>query len=383
MSSIVGDQRLVVHLPVYYDNPYQKILIAAQRKRGWQVVDGGGGGDFFGTAWRDWRTAASCPVLHVHWLHPYLLRQGVVESWLRGGRFLLEINMLKAAGFRIVWTVHNLVNHDRLYPKIDLQLTRMFARVVDVIVVHGIRAVRQVQEHFRVPVGIPIVDVPHPNYSGHLPPAEDRSEARQKLNLADRSRVLLFLGRIQHYKCVGDLIDGFATVLEPAARLLIVGCCSDDRLAKELRRRADNDARVRLELGHVPDDRVGLLMGAADVVCCPSRGQLTSGSLTLADSYGKPVVAPNAGAFGYDPQAPATLRVALDRAMTSPPEELLELGLQATRRAASGNPDLVAAQLIELYESIDRRRIFRKYFVHPINVSRASANRRCHHEDDR
>ena len=43
----------------------------------------------------------------------------------------------------------------------------------------------------------------------------------EDFNLADRSRVLLFLGRIQHYKCVGDLIDGFATVLEPAARLLI------------------------------------------------------------------------------------------------------------------------------------------------------------------
>ena len=123
MSSIVGDQRLVVHLPVYIDNPYQKILIAAQRKRGWQVVDGGGGGDFFqgqfGVIGKQHIPGSSCALV------------APVSSATRRRRIMASRTTIPAGDKHVesrrlsnsLDGLHNLVNHDRLYPKIDLQGT--------------------------------------------------------------------------------------------------------------------------------------------------------------------------------------------------------------------------------------------------------------------
>src|SRR5690348_5469587 len=98
----------VVHLPVYDDNAYQKLLMDAQRQLGIEAIDGGGGGNFFRTALTKWHA----DILHFHWLHPYLIRPGALATLLRSIRLILELIILKLVGQRIVWTVHNLKNHD-------------------------------------------------------------------------------------------------------------------------------------------------------------------------------------------------------------------------------------------------------------------------------
>ena len=158
-------RRRVVHLPVYRDNPYQPMLMDAQRELRMGGDRRGGGGNFLRTAWRDWRA----DVMHFHWLHPYLLRPGVAASWGRGMRFLAEVTLLKSRGSRIVWTVHNLSNHEGLHPRIELALTRRFVRLCDAVVVHGLAAAGAAQERFRVPASVPVVDIPHPHYADRLP----------------------------------------------------------------------------------------------------------------------------------------------------------------------------------------------------------------------
>ena len=47
---------------------------------------------------------------------------------LRSVRLIIELSILKSAGQRVVWTVHNLKNHDSQHVAIERWFTKRFAR---------------------------------------------------------------------------------------------------------------------------------------------------------------------------------------------------------------------------------------------------------------
>lgn len=355
------DQPLrVVHLPVYHDNAYQPMLMEAQSAQGLHVIDGGGGGNFLRTAMRRWRA----DVVHVHWLHPYLLRSGLIGSWTRGCRFLVEIALLRRQGAAIVWTVHNLANHDRLYPRTELALTRRFVRMCDAIITHGRAASELACDRFRIPSFVPVEAIPFPHYAGRYPNTTDRSTARERLGLSETGFVVTFLGRVEPYKQVVELIDTFRQVAPSNAVLLVAGRASDAGYAAELRRHAAQDDRIRIKHEFIPDDDVQLYLNAADVVACPSKGILTSSSVLLALSFARPVIAPAEGCipeavcdagYLYDPTFPDALTDALAEAVKHH-ERLSALGMMGMRQAQAASPERVAKQLDALYKQAVRRR---------------------------
>ena len=366
----------VVHLPVYAENAFQPVLMAAQRELGWTVIDGGGGGNFLRTALREWRA----DVLHLHWLHPYLLRAGAWGSWKRAGRFLAEIALLKRRGAKVVWTVHNLTNHEGRHPRLELTFTRAVVRLCDAVVTHGAAAAEEARPRFLIPRRTPVVSVPLPAYTGHFPPAPDRLAARRSLGLypaeasdeeVSAGRVFAFAGRVEPYKCPAELVAAFSALSDPTARLLIAGSCQDGELAADLRRRAAADPRVRLDLRYVPDEELPTVLAAADVVACPSRGVLTSSSVLLGMSFDRPVLAPAAGcvpeavggdaadggaAFLYDPADPNGLAAAVARAAAASETDLAAMRAAAADRAAASAPARVAATLCDLYSDLCGKR---------------------------
>jgi glycosyltransferase involved in cell wall biosynthesis len=170
----------------------------AQKQLGHEVLEGGGGGDFLGTALFKWKA----DVLHFHWIHPYLLRETVFASITRSVRFLVEIIFLKAAGTRIAWTIHNLSNHEGLHPKIEKFFSSIFIQLADTIFVHGQQAARLSSSHFRVNINRFHV-ISHPAYCGIYPNDSSKMQARQKISphlLGEVGTAFLFLGRVNRYK---------------------------------------------------------------------------------------------------------------------------------------------------------------------------------------
>jgi len=82
---------------------------------------------------------------------------------------------------------------------------------------------------------------------------------------------------------------------------------------RKLETLARETTNVRLDIRSIPNEELPLLFGAADVVVLPFRQVLTSGSMLLAMSYGRPVIAPRfrelsetlreAGALLYDAES--------------------------------------------------------------------------------
>ena len=290
MLKTIGAERSisVAHLPYYDENAYQPRLMSALQALGVRAIIGGGGGNFLRSALFRWHA----DILHFHWLHPYLLRQGKWASIARSARFLGEIALLKIAGKKVVWTAHNLANHEGLHPRIESWATRAFCRWADVVIVHCESAAAAATERFQL--NKPPVIVPHGSYIGVYPDTFDRTVERAALSIPASATVFLFLGRIRPYKGVMDLLDAFMRLDQPASRLIIAGAV-DDSLTEPDRAGLAAAPNVRFMPGYVPDDRIGALMSVADVVVFPYRDVLTSGAVLLAMSFGKACIAPRLG----------------------------------------------------------------------------------------
>jgi beta-1,4-mannosyltransferase len=293
----------------------------AQKQLGHEVVEGGGGGDFLGIALRKW----NADVLHFHWIHPYLLRKTSIDSIIRSLRFLLEILILKAKGTRIAWTIHNLSNHEGLHPKIEKFFSKAFIRLVDTIFVHGQQAARLSGRHFQINNNRFHL-IAHPAYCGIYPNSSSRMEARQKISpyfFHENDVVFLFLGRVNPYKGVFELLQAFKS-LPQGCKLIIAGQPSDSSTHSQIKAATAEDRRFLYFPEAIPESDLHFYFNAADIVVLPFRKILTSGSILLAMSFGKPLVVPDLeviretvaeeDVWWFDPGRPDSLKDALKKA---------------------------------------------------------------------
>jgi glycosyltransferase involved in cell wall biosynthesis len=263
---------------------------------------------------------------------------------------------LTAAGVRFVWTVHNLVNHERYQVGWELFACRLLARLVDSIIVHC-EAVRSiVSTAYRVsPKKIRVV--PHGHYVDWYPPPLSRDEARSKLGLANDHRIFLFIGQVRHYKDLDRLLTDFATLPAGDVRLILAGEPRPVSLTHQLEAQAAADPRVITEFEFIADDRLVAYLCACNLVVLPYRDSLTSGAAVLAASYGRPVLMPCLGcmeefpdeaAILYEPDQVDGLRQALEQALSAP---LAEMGSAAKTYIEQFPWSLAVTGTLEVYRS--------------------------------
>jgi beta-1,4-mannosyltransferase len=347
----------VVHLPVYRDNAYQPLLLAALSRLGVDAIDGGGGGTFLRTALTQWKP----DVMHFHWLHPYMLRTTATGTLARGIRFILEVLILKLYGVRIVWTLHNLQNHDRRHVRLERWLTRVFVQLTDCVIAHCGAAERAGKRAFSGSRRGRWVIVPHGSYKGRYADTISRTEARRRLNLAHDEVVFLFFGRIQPYKGVLELIKAFRAADLPKGRLVIAGKPADSDADQVIQKAIAGNDSIEYKPGFVPDDEIQTLMRASDAVILPFRDVLTSGSVLLAMSFGRAVIAPALGCipeivasgheFLYQPTDEHGLATTLITAGKRQ-AELKTIGAANYVRAAENDWDAVALRHKKVYLSM-------------------------------
>jgi len=125
---------------------------------------------------------------------------------------------------------------------------------------------------------------------------------REDLGLAPDDRVVLFFGTLGRYKGTDLLVEALPVILaaEPKACVVLAGypLGGFDRKEHEaLARSLGVEARLRLSLGYVPSEAVAAWMEMAEVVAFPYRSIFQSGALHLAQTFGRPIVATEVGAF--------------------------------------------------------------------------------------
>ena len=132
--------------------------------------------------------------LHVHWLNKPMHRAATAaEATESGDAFLARIRAFKAAGGRLVWTVHNILPHAARFEAEEARLRAAVAERADVIHVMAGDTATLVAPHFSLPADR-LLHVPHPSYQGAYADNLSREGARFELGIMPDELVYLVLG---------------------------------------------------------------------------------------------------------------------------------------------------------------------------------------------
>lgn len=291
-------QYRVIHLPDYRaGNPYQKLLSEHLSDIGHEIKHGRNKTVF---SFIDVSVLFNLlihrkfDILHLHWQHPYLLHSKRLLMMLRGTLFLCQLILIKLLRVKIVWTIHNLKNHENKFIQTELFFSRIIAKLADAIIAHCNVSKMQISKVFEAnPDKIAVI--PHGNYVRVYSDVLTRPQARQLLDLKDSEFVFLFLGLIRPYKGIVQLIDSFKKLNSRSSRLIIAGRLHDKSLADILLKSTSSNENITLKLQYIDDDDIEVYMKASDALVLPYQDIVNSGTAILGMSFGKPVICPRMG----------------------------------------------------------------------------------------
>jgi beta-1,4-mannosyltransferase len=328
----------VLFFPYWTENPYQPNLAAALKKKGVNVT--GVRNTFLRCLIYP---ARGQDILHLHWSHPYLVRPGILKSIAKAFLFFLFLTQQKASGKKLIWTVHNLGEHERYQPGFERFCCRILARFADGIIVHSRCARRKTIEAYKLfGQANKLRVIPHGNYLGNYPNDISREQARARLGIGVDKKVFLFLGQIRAYKGLPELISAFTKISSGDEVLVLAGKPLPEQMRNDIKELTAGRKDIIFAPGFVPDEEIQVYMNAADAVVFPFRDIFTSGSILLAMSYAKAIIVPDlesleevkkaGGAITYDPQDRNGLEGALAAALSADLQKLGRLNLQEAEK---------------------------------------------------
>ena len=210
----------VIFIPDYREcNPYQKFLANLLSAQGIEVE--------FGCIWpyfsvlRAVRRYGIPHILHVHWQHPFILAKRMATTAVKSVTLIFELLSLKVLGVKIVWTVHNITNHDDRFSSIELLVNKLIARLSDKILVHSLSSRETVMRSYRLTDCSKIKVIPHGHLIDYYENRITRSEARKRLGIAPHLFIFLYFGTAKRYKGIPKLVRTFTKLNVQQARDLL------------------------------------------------------------------------------------------------------------------------------------------------------------------
>jgi glycosyltransferase involved in cell wall biosynthesis len=341
-------------------NPYQRLLYDALRAHGFALA----ANPTFDLGWLV-HARKEVGYLHFHWPQPFWrheegprpLRRPL--SYVKLGLFGLRLAAARALGYRVVWTVHQVLPHEVESERLDRLGARALAARSNLLIAHDGGTLESVRRELGASAGRKTAIVPHGSYLGVYPDGRSRDVVRASLGVKPGAFAFLCFGDLRDYKDVDRLLRAFSAARLPNGELIVAGSICAEAQGDEVRRHAAADPRVKPILRFVPDDLVTELFQAADAAVVARSDGGTSGSLILALSMGVPVVAARmpvyeqllgGGTAGwlFDPGSTDSLGAALEAAAAAGPDERRLKGEAARAQAESLRWSEIGAQTAAL-----------------------------------
>ena len=278
----------------------------------------------------------------------------------------------KLLGKKLVLTIHNVNKSQR--DASDTRLNRLTLRaqyhLADHFFVHTEMMKDDLIRDFGVqPARITVIPF---GINNSVPDTDlTLDEARTKLGLAKRSKVLLFFGHITPYKGLEFLISAFHQLADrdPDYLLVIAGRPKNcEAYWAEIRQSIETDVqhgRIVLQANFVPDEETEIYFKAADVLVLPYRHIYQSGVLFLGQSFGLPALVADVGSlkddiiegetgFIFKPEDPGDLAKAIEIYFASDIYRRLPEKRKAIRRYVETHHswDAIGQTTVAVYEGL-------------------------------
>jgi glycosyltransferase involved in cell wall biosynthesis len=239
-------------------------------------------------------------IIHLHWVHVFHPRwakapifRSFFYAWMK-----LWFFTARCLGFKILWTSHNYLPHDKTFPD-DLKAREWLVAHVDEVVSVTDGLADQISSTFGfeapkvIPLGRTVLAVPG-----------DRKEVRRSLGISETSIVVALLGYLKQYKGVETLLAAGLQV-ESGYSFIVAGECDDPEYQATLEQLASrfegSEQRLVFRSGFLSDQTFSDYLGASDYVCIPFVAISNSGSIESALTAGKPVVVPDIPSLEWIP----------------------------------------------------------------------------------
>ena len=355
----LSDQLTIGVTPVYSpDNPYQAQLRKQLEQRGVKVHDF----KFKTLLLKRMIRRYKIDILHLHWLSPFIVRKTYLSSCMRGLVFISKLCLIKLAGIKIVWTVHNLRDHEEPFPLLSKIIRYFIIKLASGIIVHSEIARKSVCGDFGKSINKKLSVVPHGHFIDCYPNDMSKADSRKELGISPDRFVYLFFGAVREYKGVDKLISAFDKINNPEVTLIIAGKAIDQEINRQISKLCEGRDNIVFISTFVKPEDVQLYMNACNVVVFPYRKILTSGAVILAMSFGRACIAPRIGcipdvldedgAFLYEgsDNQQQLLKAMQDAFETS--DSAKQMGLHNRKLAERWQWDEIAEATHEIYRQI-------------------------------
>ncbi len=277
----------------YARNPYQSVLKEELSRLNVRV-------DFVDFHWLTYSydVLRNKPnVLHLHWTYQFVDQKNIFKGIIKLFSLLVHIFVIKCRRIAIIWTAHNIINHDSPKPLLDYICSKLIAKISNAIIVHCPEAKRIMIERFHPSIEGKMSVINHGNYIGIYENEIDQETCKLFLGIPKCSFVFGFFGNLRPYKNLEGLLEAFNKLSSEYddVYLVVAGKPFDMKFAGKLKRWAESNPKVILISEHVPKKFVQVILNAADIMVCPFTEILTSGSIILFMSFAKPVISPKLG----------------------------------------------------------------------------------------
>lgn len=264
------------------------------------------------------------------------------------------IKLIKIFGFKLLWTVHNLIPHEKATSD-DLYVTKILCDLANAKIVHSDETINEMKK-LRLNTDNTFI-IPHGSFVGVYP--NNFKNTKNKFGFLEKDFVFLFFGNIRPYKGLPELLNSFSKLKDKRLKLLIVGNCWDNELINLLKKYSKIDKRILTKIEFVKDEEIQNYINACDIEVFPFRKITTTSSVISAASFKKPFIAPRVGnikdmpsdtGIFYNPQDKKGLLNAMEKAINL--KDLKQMGENGYKYAKSLSWKNISKKTIKVYKGL-------------------------------
>ncbi|MBS1707042.1 MAG: glycosyltransferase [Armatimonadetes bacterium] len=269
-------------------NPYNSLLCQALEQAGATVRE---------ATFKEIFLERAPDILHIHWPEYCLTANSPALARLKMAKLFLHARVARMRGGKVVWTVHNLRPHERLYPQLETAFYKKWPKLVDGFVfLSESSRIAYNQQYPKTPKK-PQAVIPHGDYFSMLSDKVDKTSARTELGLDRTLTIVGSFGAIRDYKNIPLLIKKFRDLNHPNCLLAVGGSCRSASLKAEIEAAAQESSNIRLNLEFLSDEDLEKWAKACDLLALPYSDIVNSGSALYALSCGVPALLPSLGSI--------------------------------------------------------------------------------------
>lgn len=273
-------------------NPYNYLIYNNIEQKGYKIIEF----DFNIKNILKYVFSSDFKIFHIHWPTNILTYSTYLQARRRILMFKYFLILIRLLGKKVVWTVHNLNDHEKNHPELQKKLNNLLYKYVDGFISLNKNGLIQVESRATGRKKQQFKYIPHPHYKDYYENYIGKEKARDILGISKDKFVFLFIGQIRRYKNIIGLIDAFKQLKFDNKFLLIAGNVHHE-IKEEIYLKLKTTQNVIFNNSFVKDSDLQLYLNSSDLVVTPYSDIFNSGSVFLNMSFNKPTLAPEIGIF--------------------------------------------------------------------------------------